>query len=240
MGIYYSDEVRLTGGSKQHECRVVVTDTPDELLGLYQHLKKENQNQGCSLIIPRRGLESYKSKTRPHILLREEKIDQVRSLGAIKIPSPYMEVIISLLKKKFYEERSGIDYIGDEVEHYFELKIRSKVIKLLESEEWIDDPEQIDDERIRISFQKLNAMIEKIDLGRRYDLKYSSFQDGKRPNYGPRRKREYDWIENASLREWIDGSTEKRIEILRSRPWTLNQLKSEGIVIPKEILSKLN
>ncbi len=159
----------------------------------------------------------------------------VRDLGGVKIPARYLEFVVYQLKRRMHEQFVGADRVSSEASKYFEIKIRSKVIELLESGDWIESPERIEDQGMSVALQKLNAAIEKIDLGRRSDLKFSSFQEENlRPRYSSKQKL-YPRITNPSLREWIDGDEAERVEILRSRPWILRQLEDEDVLIPPEI-----
>lgn len=184
MSIYYSTEIIKTGGKVQYPCRRVVTDEIDELMLVFRKLRTIDK-ASVSLQVPPRGLPATKSKKLPFIQVRESLIDEVRSLGGVKIPDAYLWVLIYQLKELFYrlDEESQCEK-GDQ---YFVRKIRSKVVELLVGKrcitgnfapgEWVDDPSDLEDPEVGRVIKTLNRRIEKIDLGRRSDLNFSSKQE---------------------------------------------------------------
>ena len=119
------------------------------------------------LNVPNRGLNMHKSKQPVRVLIPGKWKTWLEDMGKCWIPDKYVPVLNMMLKKQ-YSAYSGKG-LTPEMEKHYNAEIRGKVIDLLRSGEWVDEPEHPD-------LEFLNQQLEKIDLGRRSDLKFSSTQ----------------------------------------------------------------
>lgn len=178
MEIYYSKNHFELGGQGKIFVYRVVADRPEDFFEMFRRLrlKAAPHVERVRMVVPPRDLAGYKSKIWPHVTVRVECEDFLKEMGAVKIPDGYFHVLAVMLKRDMYL----VDHpLTPEVDKYFELKIRSKVIQLLESGDYVYEPGEYPVEKAIASIYHLNAAIEKIDLGRRSDLNFSNPSDTK-------------------------------------------------------------
>jgi hypothetical protein len=174
--------------------------------------------------MPPRGRDSYRSRSLPQIYVPADRMDILGALESCLVSPDYMPVLRMMLREAIYNEVHGET---EESRKFFQLEIRGKVIQLLRSGSWVDEPSSL-------SLKKLNSRIEKCDLGRRSDLNFSSnpvplsklqkydqdFKVTKDGDVVDRHEHEApDWNELYRY-----GSPDTRNEILENRPWMRTSL----------------
>jgi hypothetical protein len=170
---------------------------------------------------PPRGRDSWKSKSLPIMWIDADREDVLAELESAEVPDEYLNVLLMMIREELYRTRVGMT---DEVEKFFVRETRGKLIQLLRMGAWIDQPENP-------GLKNLNARLEKIDLGRRSDLNFSSQQaeiqkydvDFKVDDSGDVVFRDGDDTPDFYAL-YRDGSNLTRSEIIKSRPWMKDAL----------------
>jgi hypothetical protein len=174
---------------------------------------------------PRRTRDAYRSKSIPTLYVEHEHESEIlEALDSVEVPETYISVLTMMIREQFFNEKCGGP--TPESAKFFEQEIRGKTILLLRAGDWIDEPSSL-------SLKNLNSRLEKLDLGRRSDLNFSSNPvpidrvqkydpDFKKVGKKGSRYSTESGIENDTPdfeTLYRDGSTEQRTEILESRPW---------------------
>lgn len=155
------------GGKGTNHYHSAATMTLEELRKAHATLVEKGID--CRLFLPPRGKAILKSKVTPRLIIAERSVPRVVEMGAVKVPNEYIPILNWILKKEYYESYSGVG-MTEIAEKKFQHEIRAKRNILLRTQSWVDEPSDP-------ALENLNQLIEKIDLGRRTDLQYSSHQD---------------------------------------------------------------
>lgn len=216
MAYFHSKWVRSRGGVKRRMMRRLTGETVEELMSVQRSYPDQ-----VTINWPRRDKESYKSKSLPTLWIDEECGGILERLGSVEVPDEYLNLLTWMIRRQLYCDRVGMT---PEIAHWFDLEIRGNLIKLLRSGSWVDRPESP-------SLENLNSRLEKIDLGRRSDLNFSSEQSLGRqkydPDYSPNRKPQAADEAPDFETMYRDGDAETRREILDSRPWMKRMLEDQ-------------
>lgn len=227
MAYFHSRLVRSRGGLRQRLMKRVVGESIEEMTSIARLWPDQT-----AINLPPRGKECHKSKSLPMLWVDSERMDILEQIGSESVSEEHILVLTWMLRREWYETRSGIG-MPEDIARFFELEIRGNLIKLLRSGNWIDDPESQ-------SLKNLNQRLEKIDLGRRSDLKFSSVQS--ETKYNPDTSR-YGHLMSPSVRKIVppveddsdigpneiayrDGNAEQRAALLEEMPF-LAYLKSK-------------
>ena len=217
MAYFHSKWVRNVGGRKGRPTRKLLGETIAELQTV-----KRLWPDAVVMNLPPTGIEAWRSKSLPSLRIDVDRQDILDEIKSVEVSDEHLRVLTWELRREWYVMRSGVG-IGDR-ETFFATEIRGNLIRLLRAGEWIDDP-------ATESLKNLNSRLEKIDLGRRSDLKFSSDQSFENEKYVSdrynRQFREADpeiqEYQDSELsdneREYRDASPEKRAEILSFKPW---------------------
>lgn len=221
MAYFHSRFVKSRGGRASKAMRRVCGETIEENLSVARRWP-----EATMINWPPRGRDAYRSKSLPTLFVSADRQDILDEIESVEVPEEYITVLTMMMRERFYNEKCGGP--TPESEKFFTTEIRGKIILLLRAGAWVDEPSSL-------SLKKLNNRIEKCDLGRRSDLKFSSNpipltkvgrahdkdfkieKDGtvvdRHPDTGPDFEAMYR-----------DGSPEVRQDILTRRPWMRNQL----------------
>lgn len=213
MAVFHSKWVRNRGGLRRRAMRRVVGETVEEMARITRAYP-----EATVINWPPRSHDSWRSRSIPALWLDADREDILTELGSCEVSEEHIIVLTMMIREELYRTRVGHT---PETEKFFELEVRGKMIQLLKSGSWVDHPESL-------SLQNLNSRLEKIDLGRRSDLNFSSRQSliglkydqdlraakKEQRKQGISQEPEMDWEEL-----YRDGSKDVRKEIVRSRPW---------------------
>jgi hypothetical protein len=192
--------------------RRVAGETVEEM----QSVKRRWPDQ-TAINWPPRSRDSWKSKSLPILWVDADREDILQELESVEVPEEYLAVLTMMIRCELYGRNVGQT---EGTEKFFRREIRGKLIQLLRLGAWIDEPESS-------TLRNLNARLEKIDLGRRSDLNFSSKQslgpqkyDQDRTRYhGKSQKFQNGGAEMDFEALYRDGSRDTRLEILSNRPW---------------------
>lgn len=211
MAYFHGKWTRNRGGMKRRPMLRMVGETIEEMLNVQRRWPE-------SVVInwPPRGKDTHKSKSLPMLWIDADRRDILEALDSAEVDDNYLRLLTWFIREEFYRTRCG--GMRPEVDRFFKTEIRGTLIRLLRDGSWVDHPENL-------GLKKLNARLEKIDLGRRSDLNFSSqqsaiqkydpdFQSSDRADPEFRDEPEMDWEE-----QYRNGSKVTREEILSSRPW---------------------
>lgn len=110
--------------------------------------------------------DPLKSRVKPLGRVRISEAERVKDEDWVEVPAQYITVLTWMLKKQFVLR--NCEPSKDQL-HKLDLEIRAKVVILLEAGVWLTEDD------LRVEF--LHNQLRKIDLGRRSDLKWASYQD---------------------------------------------------------------
>jgi hypothetical protein len=222
MPVFRSEDTVTMGGKNPSVYNVIVADkladlqafhkrwgdnlwnlTPEEREIIRNHEKKASQASferisefrdkiiKTSLTLPDRGKDMYKSRTQIRVLVKRAHSAFLDDQNITFVPRMYVPVLNLMLRKE-YARRSGVGWT-DEVLAFFERETRGKIIDLLRSGQWVDEPETSD-------LENLNQQLKNFDLGRRSDLKWSSNQDESTADVSEKfRPKVNDWEPRAPI-----------------------------------------
>ena len=216
---YFHDKwVKNRGGRARRPMIKVLGLRIEELMKLAREYP-----EATTINLPPRSKDAWKSRSLPMVWVDESRKDILEAIDSCQVDENYLRVISFILRRDWYSQKIGMT---PEVEKWFALEIRGNLARLLRAGSWVDEPENL-------GLKTLNGLLEKIDLGRRSDLKFSSYASPKViQNY------DQDFVEDESgdlvLKHdtdipdfdtmYRDGSKEIREEILSSRPWMKSML----------------
>lgn len=227
MDIYVSNDHFKTGGSGRLPCRKAAVLEPEHFLSLAQWITDQKDTRGWAVVPPRK--DSSGSKAKPLIWIHETSFESFRDTwNPVVVSDNHVEVVSAICKYRL--AKSGTAPLSPRQETGFQLKIRSKLIQLLEAGDWIDDPREYFDHSQISRVQKLNWEFEKIDLGRRKDLNYSSIQENADSKLGRRSTKLYPEV-TGILRDWIDSDEAGRQTIENEKPYLISMLKANPHIL---------
>lgn len=164
---------------------------------------------------PPRGHACLKSRSLPMMWVDADRLDILEQIESTMVSDDYIRVLTWFIRQEFWEKH-GV--FSDEGRSFFELNVRGATIQLLRSGTWVDEPETL-------GLQKLNQRLEKIDLGRRSDLNFSSTQSEIMKYDQDQRIDKAESAKGVDFEaQYRDGTPEARKEILASRPWMESML----------------
>lgn len=217
MAYFHSKLVRSRGGTRARLMRRVACETLEEMTSLQRAWPDH-----VTINWPPRGAKALKSRSLPMIWIDSVSTDILEGLGSSPVSESHILVLTWLLRAEFWRKNGGRESEG---EAFLAINVRGALIQLLRSGDWIDDPSSQ-------GMKSLNNRLEKIDLGRRSDLNFSSSQS-------PIQRYDRDFTVTEDLKSHVDevpsgemdwsaayrdGSKAHREEILTSRPWMRSML----------------
>lgn len=219
MAYFHDKWVRNRGGLKRRPMRRLIGETVEEMQSVVRRWP-----EATTITWPPRSHDSFKSKSLPMILVDADRTDILEELQSAEVDENYLRVLTFMLRERIYGERLGHT---DETRKFFATEVRGNLIRLLKEGSWIDEPENL-------GLKNLNARLEKLDLGRRSDLNFSSNQSEilkydrdikqSRGESFEQGVHEMDLSEMDWSAKYRDGTKATREDILRSRPWMRRML----------------
>lgn len=205
MTMYYAGTVRSIGGRKK---RAVYRFQADNWVELKAFADRWGEN--CVLLAPPRGVHDYKSKIMPNVLLDAVCTEEAADEGAVRVSDRHILVLAWLQRREFYALRHEIT---PEIEKFFELGTRGAMVKLLRAGEWYEHPKNS-------GHVILNVKLEKIDLGRRSDLRYARKQDSTKYDQDMRKDRLQElYSEPGPDDAYIQADATTRARMRGAKPW---------------------
>lgn len=209
MAYFHKKWAETTGGRAKHLRIKILGETLEELLSLRRAFP-----EAVTIVVPPRGHDSYRSKSLPHAKIPADRTDILEAVDSCPVDENYLKLISFILREDIYRHRVGHT---PETEKWFQNEIRGKLILLLRMGSWVDEPENL-------GLKNLQQRLEKIDLGRRSDLKFSSRQSLTDLKYDqdirmakkaeePEEEEEPFW-----LKEYRNAGTEQRMDLYKKLP----------------------
>lgn len=205
MSYYHSSVVRGFGGLKGRLMRRVVGDTWEEMLTI-SRLNPETTVINC----PPTGVDSWKSRSLPTLKIDADQEDYLDEICSAEVSEHHILVQTWRIREEIYASRHEVT---PEIGRFFANGIRGSLRELLKAGAWIDKPENH-------GLQNLNKQLEKIDLGRRSDLKFSSNSQGdllKRFTKYDKDAHRDDLVDPSH--EYLHADPAKRIALRKAKPW---------------------
>lgn len=200
MAYFHEQNARNRGGLARISKIKVIGETIEE-----QQKLKIQFPDAVTICWPDRRTGNYKTRTQPEVWLNANRTDILEKIGSVAVPKPYIVVLTMMLREMWWIRSQNWT---EEMEKWFEKEIRGKTIDWKKSGLKIENPENL-------SLQKLNERLEKIDLGRRNDLK----QAGGPTKYDQDANRtDLDQKLDPRERSYRDGNSITRQQILDRLP----------------------
>jgi hypothetical protein len=201
----------------------VVAETVEELQSLHRLYPDHT-----TISLPSRGKEAYKSKSLPQLWIDADQRDLLMIVESTEVDENYLRMVTWLLREDFFNTKCA-QYRDEVSDRFFATEIRGNLIRLLRMGSWVDSPSSL-------GLEKLNKRLEKIDLGRRSDLNFSSQQSAiQKYDQDFTRDEDFKPRPHAEVEEPVDegpdwkamyrdGSKATREDILSTRPWMRSSL----------------
>lgn len=161
---------------------------------------------------PPRTTKALKSKSGIRMFLDASREDILEELDCAEVSENHVKLLTCMLRKQYFERYFTLT---DDETKWLDTQIRGTLHQLLRAGDWIDEPENL-------GLKKLNNRLEKFDLGRRSDLKFSSVQSlGKQkydPDFSEKRIKDLEETPDFDL-QYQDGTPETRKSLREERPW---------------------
>lgn len=201
MTYYHSEFVKMVGGLKGRPMRRIVGATWEDMV------KVSRERPEISVINrPAMKVGSWKSKSLPVLRIDGDASEILDEIGSDQVSEDHILVQTWILRRELYARSFEIT---EEIDAFFDKGIRGSLRELLKKGLWIDQPPTV-------GLQNLNNRLEKIDLGRRSDLKFSSEQPIEPGRYDRDAKR----VDIRDPDQEYLGETPKGREYLRNqKPW---------------------
>lgn len=169
--IFVSSETVRTGGIVRNPVGWTDLDDLDQIREWEENLK----DAGVKAKLILRDSPTYKKKGRDCLLIPNDYLDEFLNLQYVAIVNEDYYRLLTVFQKenRVIKQELGL-YEGqeDDITTHFWREKRGKLISLLKNGSYEENPESA-------VVQIANSLIEKIDLGRRTDLKLSSNQSEK-------------------------------------------------------------
>lgn len=201
MAYFHAREPVNRGGMKRRLMRKVLGETIEELLFVGQTYPDHT-----TINLPPRGKNCWRSRSLPFAFVDNDQIRILEALESVEVGDEYLHVITWLLRKEHYER-----YGDGSQDRWFQRELTGNMSRLLRSEQWVDEPEDS-------SLVNLNAKLGKIDLGRRSDLKLSTFQPETAKYDADLYRKNLSDLSDVD-QEYHVASPTKRTQLRRERPW---------------------
>lgn len=217
MSYYHDRFPRSRGGLAKRQMIRVSCDVIQEIFDL-----RAKYPDDVTINLPPRGRDCWKSKSLPMAWVREESSHILQEIESEAVSEDYLRVLTFMLRREWFRAKSGRD--PDERESWFQQEIRGSLQRLLRSGTWVDSP-------FGPNVKKLNLKLEKIDLGRRSDLKFSSTQDEGHQKYDLDANRKDMKEAPADFNTWTEAdyakadSEVKALILAEQKPWTAHAWK---------------
>lgn len=231
MAYFHEKFPKSKGGKKRRVMRRVCGETIDEILSVARRWP-----EATTINLPPRSADAWKSKSLPMLHVDVERRDILEELKSAEVSQEHIRVMTMQLREDWFRTRCE-RYMTKEVERFFRNEVRGKVILLLRSGSWVDQPENL-------GLQNWNNRVEKLDLGRRSDLNFSSdpipidqvqnYDPDYKPShlatqrFGPKDKVIHEDSTPDFLAMYRDGTQEVRRELWSSRPWQQYAFREYG------------
>ena len=161
MAYFHAKRVGSRGGPRRRIMRRVYAETIKEYRALQQEFPEH-----VTLNLPSIAGGRFKTKSRIEMWIDADQTEILDQIGSIELPQEYLELLDTMIRDQFWKNTR---YYTESAASWLVDKIKRKLIILLKSGKWIDNPEIL-------SLQKLHIRIEKIDLGHCWRLNFSSRQ----------------------------------------------------------------
>ena len=220
MAYFHSKWTRSRGGLKGRLMRRVAGETLEEMQSLHRAYPDHT-----TINWPPRGQKALKSRSLPMLWVDADRTDILEGVESSEVPDSYILVLTWLLRREFWLKYGAGEIDGDS---FLTVNIRGALIQLLRAGDWIDQPSSL-------GLENLQYKLEKIDLGRRSDLNFSSRQspiqkydqDYKHDQHEPApvldvTREDGGNPETAEVdfdKMYRDGSREVRMDLWETRPW---------------------
>lgn len=208
MAYFHVKRPQLRGGKKRRAMIRVVGETIEEM----RSVKRRWPDQ-ATLNLPERTPRDIRSRSEIMLFVDADRPEILEELESTEITEKYRILLTCMLREQFFRQYVSLN---EEDEKWLAARVRGALHLLLSYGEWVDQPESL-------SLQKLNARLEKFDLGRRSDLKFSSEQsaiqkydrDRVEPQEEPEEEEEIPDFDAM----YRDGDKETRQQLWKDRGW---------------------
>jgi hypothetical protein len=239
--IYYSRQLTQSGGRGQVPLIKVVGWSVADHQDLLSVVTKEPAHLWTSHWPNVRERWEYNSKRLPRLLVKEGLTPLLNELGAVCVDNEYYEAVALHLKIELWKSHhpdwdSGVGANQDPSKamwarngqkEYFRVKTRYVVRKLIKSDNYIQDPEELvasSDAKTRllvVAIKTVNGWVENLDLGQRWRVKervngqYTDQMD-QDPDYDPE---DQGTTPQSTAEKLRDLTPEEAAQLVESRPW---------------------
>jgi hypothetical protein len=168
-----------------------------------------------------RSVSNVRSRAEMKLYVDVDRRDILEELESAEVSENHLKLITYELRIAWYER---IGHLSEVDRHWLQAQVRGTLHQLLRFGDWIDEPENL-------GLKKLNSRLEKFDLGRRSDLKFSSQQSWTGKYDYDRKRTDLQPEAEEAAPDWKvmyrDGTSDVRATILEERPWLKSSLIEE-------------
>lgn len=216
MAYFHSKLPKSVGGMKRRIMTRVVGETLDQMRSVARRWPEATVITSFP-----RSVGNVRTRGEMKLFVDVDRRDILEELDSAEVSDNHIKLITYELRLAWFEK---IGHLSEADRHWLKTQIRGTLHQLLRFGDWVDHPENL-------GLKNLNYRLEKFDLGRRSDLKFSSDQSGahkydydaKRTDLEPEAvDADPDW---RSM--YRDGSSETRQRVLAERPWLKSSLVEE-------------